>query len=247
MQDIPLAPRTGTGIPTPEMVGIDAAAFLAAYQVTYTDPLTQLTRDYEFAISTLHAGEVAKRKSIDDAYFAARNNIMMQQRAAALQNSAQVAGALAGLIGVIAGKNKALFLLMQGMRVAETIMSSNAAVLAGMATTPYAMWPAVIAQAKIMGAIAVATIMAQTAVGLKGQAHSGLTNVPSTGTYLLEGGEAIIPKAYNPFTGADSGGGAITVNVDFSRAYINDRATAVALSNMVEESVKRGWSRREVH
>jgi len=94
--------------------------------------------------------------------------------------------------------------LMKAMEVAGIASSVAASVAAG--TTMAAAYAPAAAMASLASfgansAPASAGIIATTAVAkvaaLSGQAHDGIDNVPSTGTYLLESGERVVDKRLN--------------------------------------------------
>jgi len=68
---------------------------------------------------------------------------------------------------------------------------------------------------------------------LAGQAHDGLDNVPRTGTYLLEKGEAVIKKSENQNSTQGRNQGGKTVNINFNINTIDTRTgTQFIISQM---------------
>jgi hypothetical protein len=124
-----------------------------------------------------------------------------------------------GLFGQFAtltqSSNKTLFRIGKAAAYAQAIMSTYTAVSNGLATAPF--FPVGIA----MGALALAKGMAnvQAINGLSaGQAHDGMTTVPTTGSYILQGGERVVQRDQNKDltqflddTGNGNGNGGVTV------------------------------------
>lgn len=113
-------------------------------------------------------------------------------------------------------RNKALFLMQQGIAATSAIMNGLAGGVAALAPPPIGFGPVVGAVAgpviSGMGFANAAMIMAQA---VQGVAHSGLDYVPETGTYLLKKGEFVgapeTTRALNQSIQRGGMGGGITI------------------------------------
>jgi hypothetical protein len=127
--------------------------------------------------------------------------IQERSRASQLQAAAAMLGGLANLFGSLASAqdetSKKGFERSKKMRIAEAVMASISGAIQAYqsaAAIPLVGWilaPIAAAAALIAGYANVAKIKKQT---YQGQAHGGLDSVPTTGTFLLQGGEAVVPR-----------------------------------------------------
>jgi TP901 family phage tail tape measure protein len=108
------------------------------------------------------------------------------QQALIQQSSANTWG---GLLQQAAGSSKKLGKIYKALNLATAISNTAAAVTTALKSAPFPANLPAVAFAVAQGAVQVATI--------KGQFHDGIDNVPSTGTYLLEGGERVVDKRLN--------------------------------------------------
>jgi hypothetical protein len=162
--------------------------------------------------------------------------MVLKVRDAEYQTQAQILSGAEQLINTIWGHNKAAFRAMQLLKLAEVWINYAAAVMHIYATAPFPMWPALTALARVQAGISAALIMAQKAPNApKGQFHAGGI-VPSTGSYVLERGEIVIP--HPPPANALGG----NVYIDLSGAYVDSEDTARALARMVQKATARGWA-----
>ncbi len=77
----------------------------------------------------------------------------------------------------------------KALAIGNVVRSTAESVMVATKSAPFPANLPAIAQAVAIGATQLATV--------KGQAHDGLTNVPSTGTYLLEKGERVVGRQLN--------------------------------------------------
>lgn len=205
-----------------QLMGLDPekrAEIEQAVEDTYAAELTslqtaldqQLIQYDEFA---------AKKAAIDDAYAERKGQLDKTESQAALnatkasldQYQGLADGAVAA-IGAAAGENskaaKASFAISKGLAIANATIAASEAFADGMSKGGFAGYA--LAASK-MGAVLsqIATIKS-----VKGQFHSGIDNVPSTGTYLLEQGERVVDKRLNQdlknYMSGEQGGG-ITIH-----------------------------------
>jgi hypothetical protein len=139
--------------------------------------------------------------------------------------------------------NKKMFKLGQAASIAGALINTYEGVTQALKAYPPP-YSFIAAGAQLaMGMAQVAQIKSQ-----KPPAYAlGTYNVPETGPAILHQGEAVIPRELNPFNGSGGGMGSTTVNLDFSRAYINDHETARSLAEMVEDAVRRKVVQRFTH
>ncbi|MDM2792491.1 hypothetical protein OGY20_09880 [Citrobacter sp. Cpo114] len=161
-----------------------------------------------------------KKAAIDDAYAERKKQLdLTEGKAAAAATKAsldQYQGLADGAVAAIsaaAGENskaaKASFAISKGLAIANATIAASEAFADGMSKGGFAGYA--LAASK-MGAVLqqIATIKS-----VKGQFHSGIDNVPSTGTYLLEQGERVVDKRLNQdlknYMSGEQGGG-ITIH-----------------------------------
>lgn len=124
--------------------------------------------------------------------------------------------AMGQLAGLMQSENKKQFQIGKAAAIAQAVINTYQAASSGFATTPF--FPLGI----IMGAAAIALGLAQVNKirGTQfsgGQAHAGMTNIPSEGSYLLDKGERVIqPEQNKDLTnflnkGEEGGGGGTQV------------------------------------
>ncbi|WP_337015298.1 hypothetical protein [Leclercia sp. AS011] len=163
----------------------------------------------------------ARKKAIEEAYSGRSEQLdkertkvqqrsMLDQLDSYQQMTAGMSAALAAFGGENSKAAQAAFAMEKGLAISKATIDAYTAFTDGMSTGGVAGYA--LAAAK-MGAVfqQIASIKA-----VKGQFHSGIDNVPSTGTYLLEAGERVVDKRLNQdlkdyMSGNDSGG-SITVH-----------------------------------
>jgi len=137
---------------------------------------------------------------------------------------------LGNLSSLMSSENKKLFEIGKAAALGSAIINTSLAITKTMTTVPYP-WNIPLAAAQgLAGAVQVQNIRAQQ---FQGQAHSGLDNVPSEGTYLLQKGEMVLdPGTSEQVRNAASGMGGGNINVtiqamdgaDVERVLSNNRA-----------------------
>lgn len=107
--------------------------------------------------------------------------------------------------------------------IGQTVWNTSQAIMAAMSDKSVPNFYMRLANAGIAG------VMGAQAVGtIKGQAHDGIDNVPSTGTYLLEKGERVVDSRLNGdlkdalSSGGGMGGQSGTQNITFAVTGVED-------------------------
>lgn len=171
----------------------------------------------EETLFTIHQKEMTK---VQKAQADARKKILDEERRKNLQNiatgldaTASMFGSLATLIQATGKKN---FELAQGFRYAEAVVHTAAGIARAYADYTFPVSAIIAATVAAAGAAQIATI----ASAKPPQAHSGLTSVPETGTYLLKQEERVLAPEQNRDLTAflnSGGGGGGSVMIDGRR------------------------------
>jgi hypothetical protein len=126
-------------------------------------------------------------------------------------------------------RSKALFALNKAIAVKDVIVDTAKSVSRALSNPPgipFSIPQGIFAAAQ--GALQLATI--------KGQAHDGLTNVPSEGTFLLDRGERVVSAEQNrDLTDALRNGGSPSGEVNIKIDVLPNATNADALLNMDEQ------------
>ena len=190
-----------------------------AVEDTYAAELETLQNALDSQLITYE--EFAQKKAaIDDAYTERKKQLEETEEQAAIKATmatldhyqSAADGAMAA-ISAVAGENsaaaKASFAVSKGLAIAKATMDAYSAFSDGMKEGGFAGYA--LAASK-MGAVLQQLASIKS---VKGQFHSGIDNVPDTGTYLLEQGERVVDKRLNQdlknYLSGEQGGG-ITVN-----------------------------------
>lgn len=139
-------------------------------------------------------------------------------------------GALSGMFGAMLGESsstyKALFFAQRSFYLAQAGMNVWKSASDAYANEPGTVW-------QKMGAAALATIESGTFISLieaatpVGMAHNGIDNIPSEGTWLLDGGERVLnPQQNKDLTNYlanqnSSGGGDVKIQVNITDSGVN--------------------------
>lgn len=134
-------------------------------------------------------------KDLDQQEFEAK----MQMYQNMLGQASQVWGSMTQMVKDSAGEGsrayKAMFLVQQGIAIAQAIISTEIAALRALESYgggPLGMKMA--AATRAMGYVSVGLIASQT---ISGMAHSGIDNIPKEGTWLLDKGERVLSPRQN--------------------------------------------------
>lgn len=244
-----------------QLMGLDPekrAEIEQAVQDTYTSELEALkvALDQQLIQYDEYA---AKKAAIDDAYAERKKQLDATEGKAALVATQQSLSLYQGLadgamsaIGAVAGENskaaKASFAISKGLAIANATIAASEAFADGMKTGGFAGFA--LAASK-MGAV---LSQLATIKSVKGQFHSGIDNVPSTGTYLLEKGERVVDKTINKDLkgmlreNENGGGGGITLNAPITiqgnvtdQRWFNEQLAKQRqmLTSLVEDTQRR--------
>lgn len=107
-------------------------------------------------------------------------------------------GSVTDIVGTFAGEQSAIYKTMfageKAYHIASVLMNSTDAIAKAWASAPFpANLPAVATTAVETGALQAAI----SGVGLSGQAHAGMDNIPREGTWLLDRGERVVDQRTN--------------------------------------------------
>lgn len=147
-----------------------------------------------------------RMRIIDEEYW---NSTKTYQLGMAADVFGGLSGVMLNFVDESASSYRALVAIQKGANLASVLMSSITAISAAWASAPFpANLPAVALATVETGALQ-ATLQAFTP-NISGMAHNGIDNIPSEGTWLLDGGERVL----NP-----------EQNKDLTR-YLSDRQSA---------------------
>ncbi|USE84349.1 transglycosylase SLT domain-containing protein [Acinetobacter tibetensis] len=119
---------------------------------------------------------------------------------------------------------KAMFLVNQGISMAQAMINTEVAATKAMAEGGYVAGIPMATAIRALGYTSVGLIAAQT---ISGMAHNGIDNIPSEGTWLLDGGERVLnPQQNKDLTNYlanqnSSGGGDVKIQVNITDSGVN--------------------------
>ncbi|HFI1088328.1 TPA: hypothetical protein ACGPGC_003376 [Enterobacter hormaechei] len=205
-----------------QLLGLDPekrAEIEQAVEDTYAAELETLQNALDSQL-IVYEEYAQKKAAIDDAYGIRKKQLEETEEKAAIaattaaldQYQGLADGAMAAITAV-AGENskaaKASFAISKGLAIANTTIAASEAFADGISKGGFAGYA--LAASK-MGAVLQQLASIKS---VKGQFHSGIDNVPDTGTYLLEQGERVVDKRLNQdlknYLSGEQGGG-ITVH-----------------------------------
>jgi hypothetical protein len=140
---------------------------------------------------------------------------------------------------------KAMFLVNQGISIAQALINTEVAATKAMAEGGFIAGIPMSTAIRALGYASVGMIAAQTITGM---AHDGIDNIPKEGTWLLDGGERVLnPQQNKDLTSylADKkqSGANITINNNSSAtASATQNADGSITIDMVDQMIKRSWS-----
>lgn len=161
----------------------------------------QLAREMEFLTkeefdAAMYQAEVTKQAKLGNLVAQSEANRLRVSKMTLDQQLSYYGTAMGQLSGLMQSENQKQFKIGKAAAIAQATINTIQMAISGFATTPF--FPLGI----IMGAAAIAIGAAQISK-LKstqfsgGQAHAGMTNIPSEGTYLLDKGERVIQPEQN--------------------------------------------------
>lgn len=140
---------------------------------------------------------------------------------------------------------KAMFLVNQGISIAQALINTEVAATKAMAEGGFIAGIPMSTAIRALGYASVGMIAAQTITGM---AHDGIDNIPKEGTWLLDGGERVLnPQQNKDLTSylADKkqSGANITINNNSSAtASATQNADGSITIDMVDQMIRRSWS-----
>lgn len=159
-----------------------------------------------------------------------------EQKMMTLNLEMQAAQASIGAASAVFGKNKAI-------AYADAIVGTARAVVSGLNTQPF--MPLGIAMAALAAATGIAQIQKISSTNVSGQAHSGMGNVPQSGTYNLLAGEMVLdPSAANTMREVSNAmrnvkpGASNSVVVNFHGTVVGGRQAGREITKMVRSAVR---------
>jgi len=136
------------------------------------------------------ASYLAHQKRISDIQ-AAENAVRLQNQ---IQNMHAMAGAFGNLASVAQAFGKKGFAAYKAFASAEAVISAIAGATRAYKDVP---WPLNIVVSGAILAAGMANVARINSTNPVGQAHAGMTNIPTDGTWFLKGGERIVPQEQN--------------------------------------------------
>jgi hypothetical protein len=158
--------------------------------------------------SEAHAKQLAEKEALDKTYAEASKAIYLESYGAIAGYGADsflsLTSSMQAYYGADSEAAQAAFIAYKAFKISEIIITTSLLAMklaASQADIPFvgpALAAAMIPLAYAMGAIQIATVIAQP---MPAAAHGGLTNVPEEQTYLLNKGERVLsPKQNTDFT-----------------------------------------------
>ena len=147
-----------------------------------------------------------RMRMIDENYW---NSTKAYQLGMAADVFGGLSGVMLNFVGESASSYQALVAIQKGANLASVLMNSVTAISAAWASAPFPYNLPAVAMATVETGALQATLQAFTP-NISGMAHNGIDNIPSEGTWLLDGGERVL----NP-----------EQNKDLTN-YLNDRQSA---------------------
>jgi tape measure domain-containing protein len=156
--------------------------------------------------------------SIEDTMKKKQEELQSAYTMAALSTFSSLTGSIADMFKETAGESsaayKVMFLASKAAAIAQAIVSTEVAAAKALELGPIMGVPAA-SLIRGLGYASVGMIAAQT---ISGMAHSGIDNIPTEGTWLLDKGERVVDARTNAdlkdfLQTSNKSGGSITVNV----------------------------------
>lgn len=179
----------------------------------YTNDLNQINKEYDSPematqryelIEKAKAAHLANMKALDIEYHDSSRQLIHDQHesqlnlyGSLLSQASTVWGSMTQMVKEAKGENsktyKAMFLAQQSIAIAQQVINTELAAMQPIAQMGIYGIPAS-ALIRGLGYASIAVIGAQTVAGM---AHSGIDNIPSEGTWLLDKGERVLSPRQN--------------------------------------------------
>lgn len=203
----------------------------------------QLITREQFAAAE-YSLEVNKQAALGSLHAAAEKNRLMVSKMTADQQLAYTSQSLNSLSALMQTQNEKQFKIGKAAAIAQAVINTYQAATAAFASAsaiPIVGWILGPIAAAAAVALGIANVNKIKSTQFQGQAHDGMTNVPSEGTYLLDKGERVLsPSQNNDLTKFLSNGGdeSETASSGIGQVVININVpTGEALRSMS----KRDW------
>lgn len=145
-----------------------------------------------------HEEYLKQKEILDTAYANKSKDISLMETKTRLGMYEDYASGMAGLIAGVAGENskaaQAAFAVSKGLAIATGMLNASESATAAMAKYP---GPMGYAMAAASYASVIGEVMNMKSMSLSGMAHDGIDNVPTEGTWLLDGGERVVDQRTN--------------------------------------------------
>lgn len=134
-----------------------------------------------------------RMRMIDENYW---NSTKAYQLGMAADVFGGLSGVMLNFVGESASSYQALVAIQKGANLASVLMNSVTAISAAWASAPFPYNLPAVAMATVETGALQATLQAFTP-NISGMAHNGIDNIPSEGTWLLDGGERVLNPEQN--------------------------------------------------
>lgn len=235
----------------------------------YTNSVNQINRDYNTPeletqryklLEDAKAAHIAALKAMDVEYHDSAKQLIEDQHqsqlglySTLLSQASSVWGSMTQMVkdsaGEQSGAYKAMFLMQQSFAIASAIVSAHlsAVQVAADATIPFFGAKVLASKAILaMGYANAGMIAGQTIAGM---AHNGIDNIPSEGTWLLDGGERVLNPEQNKdltrYLNDRQGGDGVNVNINVPAGYTATEsrdANGNVTIDVVEKMIKKSWT-----
>ena len=195
-------------------------ALLQAHQ-EYRDGLYAIDLQYDQSVKDLAQSQHSAQMSIWQDLLT-RTGTIFNDMAAMVKETA----------GESSAAYKAMFLVNQGISMAQAMINTEVAATKAMAEGGMVAGIPMATAIRALGYASVGLIAAQTITGM---AHDGIDNIPKEGTWLLDGGERVLNPQQNKdltnyLANQGSGGGDVNIQVN-----ISDSGVSTSGSNIQEQ------------
>ena len=210
----------------------------------YTNNVNQINRDYDSPdeaqkryelLELAKATHLEKMKALDVDYNDYAKNLIDEQYedqlslyGSLLSQASSVWSSMTDMVKNTAGESsaayKAMFFANQMISGAQAVVNTEVAATKAMAEGGYVAGIPMATAIRALGYTSVGLIAAQT---ISGMAHNGIDNIPSEGTWLLDGGERVLnPQQNKDLTSYlanqnSGGGGDVNIQVNITDSGVN--------------------------
>ncbi|WP_448761821.1 hypothetical protein [Acinetobacter tandoii] len=210
-------------------VGVQQDIMSAPTDVYATDEdryaaLLQAHKEYRDGLAAIDVQYDQQVKDLAQSQYETQMNIWQDL----LTRTGSIFGQVAEMVKNTAGESsaayKAMFLVNQGISMAQAMINTEVAATKAMAEGGYIAGIPMATAIRALGYTSVGLIAAQT---ISGMAHNGIDNIPKEGTWLLDGGERVLnPQQNKDLTNylanqSSGGGGDVSIQVYITDSGVN--------------------------